>query len=133
MSRGSSGSPWERFTGSRDRRLAWATGVAAVLWIACVGPVRTWALDMGIRSHWFFGIAPSLFAGTTFAMWQMLVSRTSPLPSVMYGVVLCALAEAVQLAMPRATADPLDALAGAIGAVLALPILLWRWPAVRST
>ncbi|MEM6646227.1 MAG: hypothetical protein AAF730_08235 [Bacteroidota bacterium] len=74
------------FAWSEDRFLRYATAFFLVLWIACVGPVRTWATDVGIRSWWIFGVAPSLFAGITFATWQAVATRVSAWTAFAFGI-----------------------------------------------
>ncbi len=109
-----------------DRVLAVCAGVACVLWIACVGPVRTWASDAGIRQMWVFGVAPGFFAGATFVLWQSLGTGTRAAASVVISVGLSVLAEAAQLFLPGSTADPFDIVAGVAGALLAAPVVWWR-------
>ncbi|MEM1096666.1 MAG: hypothetical protein AAGJ10_18865 [Bacteroidota bacterium] len=114
------------FTWSDDRVLRYATGVFVVLWMASVGPLRTWASEAGIRSLWWFGIAPSLFSGAAFATWQAVATSVRAWTSAAYAVVLTLLAEGVQLAMANATADPWDIVAGSIGAGVGGLIVAWR-------
>lgn len=96
------------------------------LWILAIGPGRTYARHHGFARHWTVGVAPNFFAGLTFATWQGYRTRTSPWVTVGYAMVAVSLAEFVQLFLPGYTADPLDAIAGIVGALLAFPLLFWR-------
>ncbi|MEM1044119.1 MAG: hypothetical protein AAGI91_16030 [Bacteroidota bacterium] len=110
----------------RDRLLVAATAIGFVLWIACVGPVRTWASEANVRSLWVFGVAPSFFAGFTLACWQAVAVRSGPFASAALGFGLIVLAEAAHIVMPRSTADVWDIAAGAAGVALAAPFIAWR-------
>lgn len=110
----------------RDRFLLAAALVAFGLWLAAVRPARTWVSHAGIDADWAFGVAPSFFAGLTFVLWQAFAKRSRPLTSVVYAVVIIALAEVAQLVLPGYTADVWDVVAGVIGAALAAPIVRWR-------
>lgn len=114
------------FTWSDDRFLRYATAVFFVLWIVSVGPIRTWASEAEIRSLWWFGVAPSFFAGIAFATWQAVATSVRAWASVFYSIVLIVLAEGIQLSMANATADPWDVLAGCVGAVFGGLIVRWR-------
>ena len=109
-----------------DRVLAGCTLLAFALWLACVGPVRTWASGWGVREAWALGVAPSFFAGATLALWQSLATGARAVASVVVAVVLVALAEAAQVLHPRSTADLWDVAAGTVGALLAAPVVVWR-------
>lgn len=102
----------------RDRVLLAIAVAALVLWLGFVGPLRTWASGAGLRSLWLFGVAPSFFAGSALACWQAYGTRTGPPASAAYAFGLIALAEALQLALPRATPDAWDLVAGAAGSGL---------------
>ncbi|PAP77203.1 hypothetical protein [Rubrivirga marina] len=110
-----------------DRWLLAFVVAAFVLWIAAVGPLRSWASEAGIRGHWTLGVAPSFFAGGTLAAWQALAAATPPVASVVLAGALVSLAEVAHLAMPRQTADLWDVVTGLAGAALSLPLLKWRW------
>ena len=109
-----------------DPCLAAFTVIAFVLWMGSVGPLRSWATEAGVREHWTFGVAPSLFAGATLTGWQSL-GGTPPLASALLASLLIVLAEAAHLFMPRQTADGWDVLAGLMGAAVALPFVWWRF------
>ena len=109
-----------------DRWLLAFTLATFVLWLASVGPLRSWASESGVRGHWVFGVAPSLFAGGTLAAWQALATATRPVASALIAGALVSLAEVAHLVMPRQTADLWDVIAGLAGAALALPFLHWR-------
>lgn len=110
----------------RDRNVLAAALIAFALWLLAIGPVRTWAAGGDAPLRWVVGVAPSFFAGLWFAFWPAFISRTSPVVSVAGAVVLVTLAEAVQLFLPRYTADVWDVVAGMFGVATALPVLLWR-------
>lgn len=114
------------FTWSDDRFLRYATLGFVVFWLASVGPVRTWASEVGLRSVWWFGVAPSFFAGGAFATWQALATRVSGWLALLYAVCLVSLAEAIQLVMPNTTPDLWDILAGCAGATLGGGVVAWR-------
>jgi len=114
------------FTWSDDRFLRYATVVFVVLWLASVGPIRTWASDAGIRTLWWFGVAPSLFSGVAFATWQATSTSVRAWASVLSSIVLTLLAEAAQMTMATATADLWDVVAGCIGAGVGGLIVAWR-------
>jgi hypothetical protein len=99
---------------------------AFVLWIASVGPIRSWATGAGIRDHWAFGVAPSFFAGSTLTAWQTASVGTRPAFSVLFAGGLLALAEVAHLFMPHHTADGWDVLAGLAGALVAFPYVQGR-------
>ena len=111
---------------SRDGCVLVLALAAFALWLAAIGPLRAWSKDAGVRIQWAFGVAPSFFAGLTWALWQAFVTRTGPVVSALYAVALITLAEAVQLFLPRYRADVWDVVAGMAGAAVALPILFWR-------
>jgi VanZ family protein len=110
----------------RDRGLLVAALFAFAFWLAAIGPVRTWASGGHLRANWMVGVAPSFFAGATFALWQAFAVRTRPVVSVATASAVVVLAEVAQLFLPRYTADVLDAIAGIIGAVVVTPFLVWR-------
>ena len=110
----------------RDRALFFAALFFFALWLAAVGPARPFARHHGYGGNWFVGVAPNFFAGLTFATWHGYRTRTSPWTSVIYAALAVTLSEAVQVFIPSYTADPLDALAGIVGALLAYPILALR-------
>jgi hypothetical protein len=95
------------------------------LWLAVIGPVRARA-GSGIGASWLLGSTPSLLAGFAFAHWQAFATRSGPLVSAVSAALLVTLAELIQLALPRYTADLRDVVAGIAGAALAAPILWWR-------
>src|SRR5512141_2829689 len=110
----------------RDKWLLTAALVAFALWLAVLGPVRTWANEAGLRANWAIGVAPSFLAGATFALWQAFAVRSRPVAAVAGSAALVVIAEVVQLGLPRYTADVWDAIAGILGAGLVLPLLVWR-------
>lgn len=110
----------------RDRFLLIMALVGFGLWLASVGPVRTWATRAGERRDWAFEIAPSFLAAFTFVFWQAFATRSRPLVSALYGAALVSAAEVAQLFLPRYTADVWDVVAGIVGAAVAMPLLLWR-------
>jgi len=79
-------------------------------------------------------VAPSFFAAWTFAFWQAFAVKARPLSAAAYATALVAATEVVQLVWPRYvegalhryTADIWDVAAGAVGASVALLVLLWR-------
>ena len=109
---------------TRDRRLLVAALLLFALWLASIGPVRTWASHVGLRGHWAVGVAPSFLAGFTFVLWQAFATRSRPLVCAAYAVALVVLTELAQLVLPGYTADVWDVVAGAVGAGLAVPVLL---------
>lgn len=110
----------------RDRVLFFAALFFFALWLAAVGPARTLARAHGLGRSWEVGVAPNFFAGITFALWQGYRMRSTPWTSIFYAMIAVTLAEAVQIFIPSYTADPLDAVAGIAGALLAYPILALR-------
>lgn len=110
----------------QDRWLLAFMAGAFVLWMASVGPIRSWATEVGIRGHWSFGIAPSFFAGSTLTAWQTVGVGTRPGFSALIAFALLALAEIAHLFMPQHTADGWDVAAGLAGAIVALPFVQWR-------
>jgi predicted branched-subunit amino acid permease len=110
----------------RDRFLMIIALLFFALWLFSIGPARTLARHHGFGRSWAVGVAPNFFAGLTFAAWQGYRTRTSPWVTVGYAMVAVSLAEFVQLFLPHYTADPLDAIAGIAGALLAFPLLSWR-------
>lgn len=110
----------------RDKSLLGVGLLAFGLWLSAIGPARAWASGAGIGEHWTFGVAPSFLAGFCFAHWQAFATRSRPIVAAAYAMALVALAEGVQLILPRYTADLWDMLAGIVGAGLAVPILQWR-------
>jgi len=76
--------------------------------------------------RWVLGVAPSFFAGLMFAFWQAFIVRTPPYAAAILAAALVVMTEVVQLFLPRYRADVWDAVAGVLGAALALPVLLWR-------
>ncbi len=108
----------------RDRYLLIAALLGFGLWLASVGPVRTWATSAG--GYWVVGVAPSFLAACTFAFWQAFAVRSRPLASAAYAAALVAATEVIQLFLPGYTADVGDVVAGVAGAAVALPVLLWR-------
>ena len=112
--------------GDRDWRLLIAALVGCGLWLGSIGPARTWAAAAGARDCWVTGVAPSFLAAMTFALWQSFATRTRPLTSALYAAALIVATEIAQLFLSRYTADVWDAVAGIVGAALALPVLRWR-------
>ncbi len=110
----------------RDRVLLIATLAAFVLWMASVGPLRSWASGAGVRGFWVFGVAPSFFAGSTLTLWQAFTTRTGAAVSALYGASLVALAEVVQFLLPTHRTDGWDVVAGVMGALLAAPLVWYR-------
>ena len=76
-----------------DRLLTAAALAAFTLWLAAVGPVRTWASGAGVRDAWLVGVAPSLFAGLTMALWLRRSAGAGPLYACALSAGLTALAE----------------------------------------
>ena len=111
---------------SPDRWLSAATLLAFAGWLATVGPVRTWASGAGLRDAWLIGVAPSLLAAVTMALWIRLRARSHPMLASVLAVALTAFAEAAQVWMPRQTADPGDVVAGVVGGAVAWPLLRWH-------
>ena len=99
---------------------------ALALWLVALGPVRDWASGAGLRANWVIGVAPSFFAGATFALWQAFAVRSSPIASAAGASVLVVMAELAQLGLPRYTPDVGDAFAGMLGAGIVVPVLMWR-------
>ena len=116
--------------GQRTRPRDWVLLIAALVgfgfWLAAIGPVRDWAGGAGLRANWVIGVAPSVFAGATFALWQAFAVRSGPLASVAGAAAIVVLAEVAQLGLRRYTPDVGDALAGVLGAGIVLPFLWWR-------
>ena len=96
------------------------------LWLASIGPVRVWAAAASHRGNWVFSVAPSFLAAWTLAFWNAFAMRKGPLMSAAYAAAVVAGAEVVQLVLPRYTPDAWDVVAGVVGAVTVLPVLLWR-------
>jgi VanZ family protein len=96
------------------------------LWLASVGPARTWATRAGQRRDWIFGVAPSFLAAFTFVFWQAFATRSRPFVCALFAAALVGAAEVAQLFLPRYTADAWDVVAGVVGAAVAMPLLLWR-------
>jgi hypothetical protein len=119
--------------GGRDRYLLVAALAGFGLWLASIGPVRTWAAQAGQRDRWIFGVAPSFLAAWTFAFWQAFVAKSRPLPAAAYAAVLVTVAEVVQVFLPGYTADVWDVVAGVLGAAAALPVLVVRARQPRRT
>lgn len=111
---------------SRDQWFLFAALLGFGLWLASVGPLRTWATGAGIHDSWVLGVAPSFFAGCTFAFWQAFAVRSKPLASLAYAAALVTATEVIQNFLPGYTADVWDAVAGIVGAAFAMPVLLWR-------
>lgn len=111
---------------NRDKYFLFAALVGFGLWLASIGPLRTWATEAGLRGSWVFGVAPSFLAACTFAFWQAFAVRSRPLASAAYAAALVTAAEVIQLFLPGYTADVWDAVAGVVGAAVAMPMLLWR-------
>ncbi|MCR4341239.1 MAG: hypothetical protein NUW01_15285 [Gemmatimonadaceae bacterium] len=111
---------------ARDRWLLLVALLAFALWLAALGPIRSWASGAGLRDHWLIGVAPSFFAGATMALWQAFAVRSTPLAAAAGAVAIVALAEAAQFALPRYTPDIRDVLAGIAGVALVVPLLVWR-------
>ncbi len=110
----------------RDRFLLLIALLTFAVWLFSISTARTWAARSGSRGNWFVGVAPSFFAGLTFAFWNSYWARSAPITSAAIAAVIVTLAEVAQIFIPRYTADPWDAVAGIVGAALALPILMWR-------
>lgn len=110
----------------RDKYFLFAALVGFGLWLASIGPLRTWATEAGLRGSWVFGVAPSFLAAGTFAFWQAFAVRSRPLASAAYAAALVTAVEVIQLFLPGYTADVWDAMAGVVGAAVAMPVLLWR-------
>jgi hypothetical protein len=110
----------------RDRLLLLIALLGFALWLFAIGLARMWATRAGLGGHWTLGVAPSFFAGFTFALWQAYIVRSGPFESAASAAVLVSLAELVQLGLPRYRADSWDAVAGIAGAALTFPLLSWR-------
>lgn len=110
----------------RDRVLLFAALFFFALWLAAIGPARSFARHHGFGASLIVGVAPNFFAGLTFAMWQAYRMRTATWVTIGYAMIAISLAEAVQIFLPGYTADPLDAVAGIAGALVAYPILAAR-------
>lgn len=113
-------------TRARDAGLLVAALVAFAFWLAALGPVRSWANGEGLRASWVIGVAPSFFAGATFALWQAFAVRSSPFVSAASASALIVMTEVAQLFLRRYTPDVWDAFAGILGAAVAVPVLVWR-------
>ncbi len=110
----------------RDPWLLLAALVSLACWLLAVGLVRMRTRGADVLVRWLTGSAPSFFAGLMFASWQAFIVRTPPYAATMLASALVVMIEVVQLFLPGYTADPWDAVAGVLGAALALPFLLWR-------
>lgn len=97
--------------------------ISGVLWGASVG-VRSWRPLLGYEGGWALGVAPSFFAGVTLTLIVAGSLKFRPLFAMVYGATLMLLAEVVQLFIPRYVYDPLDVLAGFLGATLATIFLV---------
>lgn len=113
---------------SPDRVLLALTLVFFSMWLGSAGPLRWWASEAGIATLFVFGVAPSFFAGATLTCWQSLATRTGPITSAAFALALTVLGEAAQIVLPGHTPDLWDIVAGALGALLAVPLVAWRVP-----
>lgn len=118
--------PSNRGHRGRDLYMLIAALLGLGLWLASIGPVRVWAAAAGHRGNWVFSVAPSFLAAWTLAFWNAFAMKKGPLMSAAYAAAVVAGAEVVQLVLPRYTADAWDVVAGVVGAVTVLPVLLWR-------
>ncbi|GAB5517756.1 MAG: hypothetical protein RhofKO_00070 [Rhodothermales bacterium] len=61
-----------------------------------------------------------------FATWQALATQVRAETAAIYSICLTTLAEAIQLALPNATADLWDLWAGFVGAIIGALVVHWR-------
>jgi hypothetical protein len=110
----------------RDKVLLVLAIFALALWLSAAGPIR-WAVEGStVRLPWILGVLPNFLAGITLTCWQAFLTRTSPVASAVFAVAVLGIAEAAQLLLPSYRADWWDVAASATGALLAIPVLLWR-------
>lgn len=113
---------------STQQLLVMACSVGFVLWVLSAKAVRPWASAIGLEDHWLLAVAPSLIAGITvtayLAFLLAIFRRRRVLLAFLCGATFMFLAEVVQIWLPDYIFDPLDVLAGTIGAAVGSLTLL---------
>ena len=117
---------WSGLDSTQQRHVI-ACAAGFVLWVASAKIVRPWAFAVGLEGHWALDIAPSLTAGITVTAYTAfllaVIRRLRYLFVFLCGAALMLLAEIVQIWLPAYVFDPLDILAGTIGAAVATLLL----------
>jgi hypothetical protein len=126
---------WSALDSTQQRHVI-ACAAGFVLWVASAKIVRPWAFAIGFEGRWALDVAPSLTAGITVTAYMAfllaLIGRLRYLCVFLYGAALMLLAEIVQIWLPAYVFDPLDVLAGTIGAAV-VTLLLSRSSARHGT
>jgi len=114
------------FNTVKDKYFINCASIFIFIWFITTRPLRYLIKNTTFASSLFVGVTPNFFAAITLIFLLKYYTTINPYFSFLYTVLILAIGEFVQQYMSNHTADWVDILASAFGALVATLYILWR-------